>query len=167
MKENAPREVAGVPFVEEVPLGERDIEFLQRYIKTKQGEARACTIAFWIYFLAFIGAIWLTGIDASVLPDVLTKLLFFVFPLGTLICLVLRKICRARFLPIEADLQENRLWCFEGSVTDSTHPLVKNLLLRGDAKRVRIEVLAISGKLHRVNNSMLWTWFDIAQDSAE
>ena len=94
-----------------------------------------------------------------------TVLLFIgsgIFLISAIFCQHFTSSCQRQQKLIESDIQQGYLWRFEGHVIDTEHRLVKIGLLKNDLNRVqKVEVLPISGKIHRTNNSLLWTWFNI------
>ena len=79
--------------------------------------------------------------------------------LGAVFVLLVIADWRRQRVLVEADLREGYLCRYEGAVPDAEHALVKGGLLRRDCGGVqRVDLLPVSHKLHRTNNSVHSTW---------
>jgi hypothetical protein len=171
----APREIAGLPLVDRPPMSREDLEFLRQYLdtrRTKLSRSRLRLIGFAtvvVALLVMFNGVWLIRIAGGVI-------LAFALIFATLIMADWR---RQRVL-VEADLRDGRLCRYEGVVPASRadHALVRGGLLRvdgsaggnggnggdgGDGALQRIDLLPVSGKLHRTNGQLQWTWCQVRE----
>lgn len=160
MTRAALQELTGLPLVAEIPFSDNDLNFLNRYIDTRKEKINSeKTLTRLCLFLIAL-AVVLSIDDNSKIVILLPSSIILLFSI--VICRRFALSCQSQQQLLESDLKQNVLLRFEGKVTDAKHFLIRSALLKSDAERIqKIEVLPISGKIHRVNDSLIWTWFSI------
>jgi hypothetical protein len=160
IKEMAPQVLAGLPFVARVALGDDDREFLGRLVDTRREKIRRGQANVVKCLLLLAVAAWLAlGGKAQI---VLAGIGCILLVVSCLWCVQFTLYYRRQLRLLEADLMQNCVCRFEGTVGDAEHWLIGSGLLSNDAGRIqRVEVLPVSGKVHRTNDSLVWTWVSI------
>ena len=121
-----------------------------------------CSLIIFVALLAVIRLLMIEGLHLNTITLVVSVVISNVlFMSGTIFANFKRQIKQ-----MEADLKNSYLRRFKGLVTQSAHPLVAKALLVKDEKQIQtVDVLPTSGKVHRVNDAMLWTWTEISETS--
>lgn len=155
--DSAPQQLAGLPLVDRPALSSEDCDLLREYLQTRRRKLSRSRLRL-TGFASVVVALLVLIEGQRVLHVIGYTILAFAFVFAVPVMADWR---RQRVL-VERDLKAGYLCRYEGVVGDVEHALVKGGLLRPDGRRVqRVDVLPVSRKLHRTNDSVHWTWWQV------